>query len=501
MKKRKAKKIIFFVVVLLIIIFGVLFILNFKNIFKLSHKTTIRHAEVAGQFYPASQAALTNVVTTNLESAPAIKTEGPIKIIIVPHAGYDFSAGVAALAYKPLAQENIKRVYILGRAHHNYFSGLVADSHDFWETPLGRVAVDTEKIKELAAISPLIKIDSSLHQPEHSLEVQLPFLQTVLKTDFKIVPLLFGSSDDNDWQTMTKILAANLTSGDLIVVSSDMSHYPSYQTANQIDRQTLEYIENKDLKNLSAYAQYVLSAPDNEQTILCALEAVKTAMALAQQLNLSPQVLGYKNSGDTLLGDKKRVVGYGAVIFTARDLGELNLSDQKVLLDIARTSVESYVKNKKMPDFKIENERLNATQGAFVTLKKSEELRGCIGQVISTTPLWQVVRDMAIAAATKDDRFSPVTTNELNQLDYEISVLSVPQLITDWREIKLGQDGVIVSKGLKSGIFLPQVANESGWGLEKFLSELCVQKAGLAADCYKNDSQVLIKIFQAQVFK
>ena len=279
--------------------------------------------------------------------------------------------------------------------------------------------------------------------------MQLPFLQTVLKTDFKIVPLLFGSSDDNDWQTMTKILAANLTSGDLIVVSSDMSHYPSYQTANQIDRQTLEYIENKDLKNLSAYAQYVLSAPDNEQTILCALEAVKTAMALAQQLNLSPQVLGYKNSGDTLFGDKKRVVGYGAVIFTARDLGELNLSDQKVLLDIARTSVESYVKNKKIPDFKIENERLNATQGAFVTLKKSEELRGCIGQVISTTPLWQVVRDMAIAAATKDDRFSPVTTNELNQLDYEISVLSVPQLITDWREIKLGQDGVIVSKGLK----------------------------------------------------
>lgn len=463
----------------------------------LKFKSTVRQMAVAGQFYPADREELGRVVKTNLAAAPEVKTNGTIKMIIVPHAGYDYSAGVATLAYKALAGQKIKRVYLLGNSHHAYFPGLVVDSHDFWETPLGRVPVDTKKVKDLAAASPLFKINDAPHQPEHGLEVQLPFLQTVLGADFKIVPLLFGNTDDNDYAAVAKILAANLEDGDLIVISSDMSHYPTYAVANEIDRQTLELIKNKDLVGLSEEAKSALSAQTNEQTILCGYEAVKTAMVLADQLNLEPQVLGYKNSGDTLGADKSQVVGYGAVIFTATGL---NAAEQKILLNIARTSVENYVRNNKISEFKINDDRLKTPQGAFVTLKKSGELKGCIGQISAEDPLWRVVRDMALAAATEDSRFYPVTTDELDQLAYEISVLSVPQPVSDWRQINLGRDGVIIKKGLRSGVFLPQVATESGWTKEKFLSELCAQKAGLAPDCYKNDPAVELSIFQAQVF-
>jgi len=502
---KQPRKIILLAALGLLIILGTLFLI-FKNMPGSRLKSSVRPPAVAGQFYPADRTVLENAVQTALAAAPTVNAGGAVRMIIVPHAGYDYSAGVAAWAFKSLAGQKIKRVYLLGNSHHDYFSGLALDDHDFWETPLGRVAVDTKKVKELAAASPVFAAFGAPHQLEHGLEVQLPFLQAVLGKDFKIVPLLYGNTEGNDYVAIAKILAANLEDGDLIVVSSDMSHYPSYEVANKIDRQTLDMIKNKDLAGLSAAAASALSAQTNEQTILCGLEAVKTALALAQQLNLNPQVLGYKNSGDTLLSDKSRVVGYGAVIFSASSsptsgAGQLDSAEQKILLDIARTSVESYVKNNNIPEFNIKDERLKAVQGAFVTLKKNGELRGCIGQIIADEPLWQVVRDMAIAAATEDSRFYPVTAGELAQLDYEISVLSAPQAVSDWRQIRLGTDGVIVRKGLRSGVFLPQVATESGWSQEEFLSQLCAQKAGLAPDCYKNDPAVSLSVFQAQVLK
>jgi hypothetical protein len=331
-------------------------------------------------------------------------------------------------------------------------------------------------------------------------------LQTVLGKDFKIIPILFGNTADNAYSELADILIKNLEPGDLIVVSSDMSHYPPAQIANKVDAETLKLIKEKDLTGLITYSQTALTTEPGEETILCGLEAVKTALTLATKLNLTPQILMYKNSGDTLFGDKNKVVGYGAVAFTDDQSGALasgetlNQTEQEILKDIARETIKKYVQDRVIPEFKIKDERLNKIQGAFVTLKKKGELRGCIGEIIAAAPLWQVVRDMAIAAATDDNRFNPVAPEELKDLTYEVSVLSVPQAINDWRQINLGQDGVIVKKGFKSGVFLPQVATETGWTLEEFLSQLCVQKAGLAADCYKNDSAVEISIFQAQVF-
>ena len=171
------------------------------------------------------------------------------------------------------------------------------------------------------------------------------------------------------------------------------------------------------------------------------------------------------------------------------------------LLRIAKLSVENYVKAGKMSKFEITDERFNKPEGVFVTIKKKGELRGCIGLIVSLgKPLWENVRDMAIAAAAEDSRFAPVSQAELPELDYEISVLSEPKEIKNWQEIKLGEHGVIVSLGRNRGVFLPQVADETGWNLEEFLSQLCRQKACLPSDCYKNDPQVKLEVFTAQVF-
>ncbi|MCK4539797.1 AmmeMemoRadiSam system protein A [Candidatus Parcubacteria bacterium] len=180
----------------------------------------------------------------------------------------------------------------------------------------------------------------------------------------------------------------------------------------------------------------------------------------------------------------------------------LNDKQKNILLKIARESLEIYVSKGEILDFMIDDERLEAKEGAFVTLREYEKLRGCVGRIISDKkPLWEVVRDMAIASGTEDPRFSPVGTKDLDLLNYEISVLSVPEKCDDWHNIELGRHGVIISKEIYSGVFLPQVAIETGWSLEEFLSRLCSQKAGLAPNAYKNDPDVELKIFTAQVFK
>ncbi|OGF27678.1 hypothetical protein A2303_00415 [Candidatus Falkowbacteria bacterium RIFOXYB2_FULL_47_14] len=179
---------------------------------------------------------------------------------------------------------------------------------------------------------------------------------------------------------------------------------------------------------------------------------------------------------------------------------DLSRKQKNILLDIARETVETYVKTGVIPDFDIRDERLNRPEGAFVTLSRNGQLRGCIGLIAPAgEPLWAVIREMAIAAASEDNRFLPVEPEELEDLEYEISVLSAPEPIKDWRKIEMGKHGVIIKSGLRSGVFLPQVAEHFHNNLEAFLSELCAGKAGLPRDYYK-EKDALILIFTAQVF-
>jgi AmmeMemoRadiSam system protein A len=213
------------------------------------------------------------------------------------------------------------------------------------------------------------------------------------------------------------------------------------------------------------------------------------------------RLLRSANSGD-VSNDKSRVVGYAAVGFFGerRDM-LLNRAEQKRLLQIARASVEGVVKNGRTPQFKESSKMLNEELGAFVTLRENGELRGCIGRFTPTDiPLYQVVSNMAVSAATEDMRFTPVTTGELPKIKYEISVLSRLKPAADWQKIRLGRDGVKLVKDGRGGVFLPQVAAETGWGLDEFLGQLCSQKAGLPRECYK-DPAAKIFTFTAQVFE
>ncbi|MFH1523326.1 MAG: AmmeMemoRadiSam system protein B [Patescibacteria group bacterium] len=498
----------------------------------------IRPAMTAGQYYPGEASRLEFKIDNYLKSTSPTHPLTPsqegnmVKAIIVPHAGYDFSGQVAAYGYKLLEGKKINTVVIICNSHASYFKGTAVDEHDAWQTPLGLVEVDQELSKKFVDNYDSINFNSEpFNEPDQTLEVQVPFLQTVIKNDFKILPIFFGNEDPSptlplqrgggeaSYKELAKALADNLGEDDLIVVSTDMSHYPAYEDAKRVDLETLEMIKTADVSKLEAHISEVESENiANEQTLLCGVDGVKTVMELSNLMKWDKiEVLKYANSGDVEIGDKGSVVGYGAVSFikikttpspsllkegNAKNVaGELDNHQKKELLKIARETVESFVKDGKTPEFDISDERLNAKEGAFVTLHKDGQLRGCIGQIVpSEEPLWQVVQDMAIAACSEDNRFSPVSEKELDKLDYEVSVLSVPEPIDDWQKIELGKHGVIVKKGMHSGVFLPQVATETGWTREEFLSQLCWQKAGLAPDCYKNDPEVELLVYTAQVF-
>jgi len=473
----------------------------------------IRPPAVAGQFYPAAAEEITEQINGYLKQASTPPVAGEIKAIIVPHAGYDFSGQVAAYAFKLLEGVKINTAVLIGNSHTAYFDGAAIDSSDVWQTPLGQVAVDKELADKLIKADSAIKYDASVHGQDHVLEVEIPFLQVVLAGNFKIVPIMLGNKADDSYKKLAKALKDNLGENDVVVVSSDMSHYPKHEDANKIDRGALEKIKSGKVDELEKYVESVEnSGVANEQTVLCGIDAVKTLLELARLSGWDKiEVLKYLNSGDVSgIGDKNRVVGYGAVAFaqahnsqlaTHNSADELNDEQKKKILDIARQTVEGFVNTGRIPEFKISDERLNKKQGAFVTLTKNGQLRGCIGQIVPTDePLWQVVREMAVAACSEDGRFNPVEKSELDELEYEVSVLSAPEAIDDWKKIELGKQGVIIRKGGRSGVFLPQVATETGWTLEEFLGQLCSQKAGLSPSCYK-DKDTEIQIFSAQVFK
>ncbi len=475
----------------------------------------IRQPAVAGQFYPVDKEELKSKIEEYLLAVEKQKVEGNIKAIIVPHAGYDFSAPVAAYSFKQLQDKKINTAIIICNSHTAYFEGIAIDESDAWQTPLGLIEIDKELAKKLVKSDNVIKYNSNVHKDDHTLEVQLPFLQTVLAGQFKIVPILFGNTRDDSYKKLVRALADNLDKDDIVIISTDMSHYPSYEDANRVDKQTLKMIKSADILKLESHVKEVESQNiAGEQTVLCGIDGVKTVMELYGLLGWDKiEVLKYANSGDVAIGDKDSVVGYGAVVFTSppapllrKERGAignmLNEEQKKELLNIARATVESYARDGKVPKFDVNDERLKWKKGAFVTIHKDSKLRGCIGQIApSGKPLWQVVRDMAVAACSKDHRFSPVSKKELDNIDYEVSVLSIPEKINNWQDIELGKHGIILQKGLRSGVFLPQVADETGWSKEEFLSQLCWQKAGLAPDCYKNDSDVELKVFTAQVFR
>jgi len=499
--------------ILVIIIGGVFWLANYEKKDKTMNnqeqnkeqkEKTVREPAVAGQFYPENKEELAQMISQFLNEAELPEIKKPVRALIVPHAGYVYSGGVAAYGFKAIQEQNIKRVILIGCSHNFHLNGAIIDGNDAWQTPSGQVDLDADLQDALIKESSLFKVDSSTHKPEHSLEVEIPFLQTILN-DFKLLPILVSHELSNDdLEKISQILSKHIDDKTLIIASSDMSHYPGYEKANYADKKVIDAILTNQISDLqNTISKLEKENIDNLDTCLCAQKAVEVIMKIAGKMDNSEiKFLKYANSGDLDFGDPLRVVGYSSFAFMWDNNDskfELNFEQKSKLLEIAKTSVEKYVSERQVPDFEVDDSLLNEHLGAFVTLKKQGQLRGCIGQFQPDIPLYQVISQMAVSAAVQDSRFAPVQSDELNDLEYEISVLSPLRKINDWRQIELGKHGVQIRQGAYSGVFLPQVATENNWDLNKFMGELCSQKAGLSWNCWK-DKNVDLYIFTAEVF-
>jgi|Deesub1362A_J573_1020465.scaffolds.fasta_scaffold06210_1 hypothetical protein len=445
-------------------------------------------------FYSTQKESLLRELYNLISSATPPSIQGELVALIVPHAGYQYSGFTAAHAYSLLAGRSYKTVVIVGPSHRAYVKGAAIDGVDAYETPLGKVPVDKEAARELIDYGSFIYFDSTAHAQEHSIEVQVPFLQVVLK-DFKIVPIAMGEASWTYVQDLSGALVklARERKDILIIASSDLSHYHPYNEAVEMDKKGLDEVLNMDTKTLYEKLR-------DGECEMCGAAPVLTIIEVVKKLGVEEaKLLDYRNSGD-VTGDKSGVVGYSAVAFfkpqSLKSEKWLSEEEEKELLTIARETLESYLSEGKVPHFEVKSESLKEEMGAFVTLKKKGRLRGCIGHVEANKPLYEVVSEMAIAAATQDPRFSPVTLDELSEIDIEISVLSPLKKVNDIEEIKVGRDGLVIKKGFASGLLLPQVPVEWGWDREEFLRQVSL-KAGLPPDAWKEAD---LYRFTAQVF-
>ena len=426
---------------------------------------SIRPAAVAGMFYPGGPRALAGEIARFLGDAgdaPAPRLAFP-KAVVVPHAGYVYSGAVAARAYQELAAARgvVRRVVLLGPAHRVAVRGLAAPSVDAFETPLGRVALDHAALGSLSELPQVVRSDSA-HALEHALEVQLPFLQAVLG-EFGLVPLAVGMEGVGE---VAEVLE-RLWGGDetLLVISTDLSHYHGYSEARRIDAETL--------------ARIAARATDIDHDEACGATPLNGLLACARKRDIPVRLLAACNSGDTA-GRKDSVVGYSSFALYERSEAQSGAA----LIGIARAAIEERLFDKAAA--RRDAPWLERPGATFVTLLKNGELRGCIGSLEAKRPLAQDVAENALAAAFRDPRFPELSATEWPQCEVEVSFLSTPRPIRFadeadlLRQIRAGEDGLILEAGGRRATFLPQV-----WqgvpDKRAFLGQL-LRKAGLPPD-------------------
>ncbi len=451
----------------------------------------IRKPAVAGSFYTANPSKLKGEIETYLSNAQSRDIDN-IKAIISPHAGYFYSGQVAAYGYKQVQNRVFDTVVVFAPCHRGLFDGVSIFNGEGYETPLGIVPIDSETVEELIGSSELINFLPQAHIQEHSLEVQVPFLQVVLN-DFKLIPVLVGTQDINQLYQVASIINEKLKHRNVLyVASTDLSHFYTSEAAKKLDYVAIEHIRDLDLEG---FYKAIVSG----KTEACGAGPVMIVLTLAKLNNWNGcEILKYADSGD-VSGDKSNVVGYlSAVIYANNKDESLTEYEKEVLKKIAKESIRAKLFNDRFNfDYK-RTENLKQKRGAFVTLHKDGNLRGCIGYIQGVDSLDNTVKKMAISAAFEDPRFPALSRDEFNKIDIEISALTPLKRIKNIEEIEVGKHGILIIKGYNSGLLLPQVATEYGWDRLTFLDQTCI-KAGLYPGCWK-EKDAEIYIFSAEVF-
>ncbi|MBN1417821.1 MAG: AmmeMemoRadiSam system protein B [Planctomycetes bacterium] len=482
----------------------------------------VRPPAVAGSFYPGEEAALRSQVKTLLQLARKGPEKTPVALIS-PHAGYAYSGQAAAYGYRTLSGRTYERAIVLGPSHRGFFRGASLPAESAYRTPLGSIPIDRQ------AVAALEKESLFGHQPlaeekEHSIEVQLPFLQEVLGP-FRLVPILIGELRDDDAETLGRAIAPLADAKTILVASSDFTHYgDNYDyhpfpagddvpdKIRELDFGAIRKIVAGDRPGFVAYCGETGATICGRSPIAILLEILK-----ARGKPAGARLLAYYRSGD-VVQDYASSVSYASIGFfdglpapdgplREGDLFEtdapLSRAEKAYLIDLARRAIERAVSEPERRSFddildpdRIPD-RIKARAGAFVTLKEKGELRGCIGSILPSWPLWRTVAVRGIHAALSDTRFSPVKRAELGEIEIEISVLTPPTKIPGPEGFIPGEHGIILRKGGRSAVYLPQVATEQGWDRETTLSHLA-RKAGLPSDAWREGAT--FEVFRAQVF-
>ena len=475
---------------------------------------SVRPATQANRFYTGDARELSEEVDSFLALHKDDAKYNHVAALIVPHAGYYFSGNVAASAYMAIdAKKQYKRIFLLGPSHHEWLDGASVNTEaDYYATPLGKVKVDHETAVALTNTnSTNFFYRPEAHDREHCLEVQLPFLQRRFKEVPPIVPIVISTNDYDKLKRLSHVLKPYFNDENLFVISSDFSHYPSYEDACEADAKTGKAVESGDVEEFIATINAnARSGKRNLATSACGEFAIITLM-LMLDYQYEVKHLMYQNSGDIDNNDHSRVVGYHsfAILRNGQNSSgqtqtntdfSLSTEDKKILKDIALQSIMDSLNGKSVSVCECPLQKypmLNKKCGAFVSLHKHGHLRGCIGHFGEDYPLHEIVAEMARAAAFEDPRFMPVTRDELNDLDIEISVLTPMRRIQSLDEFELHRHGIYIKKGYRSGTFLPQVADEVNWTKEEFVGHCSQDKAGLGWDGWKDAE---LYVYEAIVF-
>jgi len=437
---------------------------------------TVRDPAVAGAFYSANEHELRNAVRDMLQAAQASIDEPCPKAIIAPHAGHIFSGPVAASVYARLAnaRDTIKRVVLLGPSHRVPFRGIAATTATTYRTPLGDIPVDTGALAMVSGLPGVGFLDEA-HAREHSLEVHLPFLQETL-VNFSLVPLVVGDAPKEDVARVLEALWGGAET--LIIISSDLSHYHTYEEARTLDANTSRKILQLDAS---------LGGED-----ACGCRPINGLLHLVKQRGLSIHQVDLRNSGDTA-GPRDRVVGYGAYTVTANHM--LPPAWRQRLLQVARESIWQSLQSRSYPvNLKEYPPALTMERASFVTLNLHSRLRGCIGTLEACRPLVSDVAYNAQGAAFRDPRFKPLTPDEYHHLEVHLSILSPPEpLSVSAREellevIRPGVDGLIIEENGQRATYLPSVWQQLN-DPSTFVNELR-RKAGLVPEEWSSETKV-----------
>lgn len=471
--------------------------------------TETRHPAVAGQFYPGSSERLRQALNEYL-SLSNEGIEGSPRALIVPHAGYQFSGPTAGKAYACLRQlSSIERVIVLAPSHRVPFNGISVGSFAAYKTPLGRIEVDTAACAQLLNASSVFQPFQEAQEGEHALEVQLPFLQSAV-SNFRLVPLVCGQLHSSAMGEAASVLASIFAAGEdtLWIISSDFTHYGASfgyvpftenipERIEELDKGAIEHIRNFDYQGFDEYLERTGATVCGAVPISLFLRTVETA-----DWRLHCELADYSTSG-RLTHDYSHTVSYASIIFIEstekEEKYDLNDREKETLLRTARATITNdlHADSAFAPSQDELTDRLKESGACFVTLRKSGNLRGCIGTLEARQPLYKDVMDNARNAAFRDPRFPPLASEELPAVTIEISVLTPAKTVDNPEEFQPGKHGIILEKGSARAVFLPQVAEEQGWDRETTLDHLAL-KAGLRPGDWRRNTTFYV--FEAIVF-